>query len=173
MAADVLIVYASKHGSTEQVARRIGEVLRAHGLTTVVEEAGAAKEIDGFRAVVLGGSIYMGRWHKEAKAFLHRNREAFSELPLAVFALGPGKNTEKDFADSRKQLDHALEHEHGVEPRAVAVFGGVIEPEHLKFPFNRMAKTDIRDWPTIHAWADELPGVLGLVAGQKTEPVSA
>lgn len=173
MAADVLIVYASKHGSTEQVARRIGEVLRAHGLTTVVEEAGAAKKVDGFRAVVLGGSIYMGHWHKEARAILHRNREAFSELPLAVFALGPGKNTEKDFAASRKQLDHALEHEHGIVPRAVAVFGGVIEPEHLHFPFNRMPKADIRDWPTIHAWAETLPAVLGLVVDQEPERVSA
>ena len=39
MAADVLIVYASKHGSTEQVARGIGETLRKRGLTTTIEPA--------------------------------------------------------------------------------------------------------------------------------------
>jgi menaquinone-dependent protoporphyrinogen oxidase len=162
MTTDVLIAYASKHGSTEQVARRIAEVVRAHGLTTKVEQAAAVTELDGVRAVVLGGSIYMGRWHRDANSFLQRHADALDEIPFAVFALGPGKNTEHDFEQSRHQLEHALAKEPELEPRAVAVFGGKIDPEHLRFPFNRMHAIDIRDWPTIHAWAAELPGVLGL-----------
>ncbi len=162
MAADVLIAYASKHGSTEQVARRIGEVLRGHGLTTTVEQASAVTDLDGVRAVVLGGSIYMGRWHRDACAFLNRHAEALDSTPFAVFALGPGKNTEHDFEQSRAQLDHALGKEPELEPRAVTVFGGVIEPERLRFPLNHMQAVDIRDWPTIHAWAAALPALLGL-----------
>jgi menaquinone-dependent protoporphyrinogen oxidase len=162
MTTDVLIAYASKHGSTEQVARRIGEVLRSHGLTTTVEQASAVTDLDGARAVVLGGSIYMGRWHRDARAFLTRHADALDEIPFAVFALGPGKNTEQDFEHSRKQLDHALAKEPELEPRAVTVFGGVVEPERLRFPFNHMPAVDIRDWPTIHAWAAELPALFGL-----------
>jgi menaquinone-dependent protoporphyrinogen oxidase len=172
MAADVLIVYASKRGSTEQVARRIGEVLRAQGLTTRIEPAKEVKELDEFRAVVIGGSIYMGHWHKEANGFLHRFHDALADLPLAVFALGPGKDTPEDFAQSRKQLDHALLKEHDLEPRVVAVFGGVIDPERLRFPFNHMRQTDLRDWPAIHAWAAALPEELGLVGDREAEPVS-
>ena len=173
MAADVLIAYASKKGSTEQVARRIGEVLRAHGLTTTVERADEVDDLDGFRAVVLGGAIYVGRWHRGARRFLHRHRKALAGLPLAVFALGPGKDTEEDFAQSRKQLDHALGREHGVEPHVVAVFGGVIDPDRLRFPFSRMAKLDLRDWPAIYAWAEALPGQLDLVARPETRLVRA
>jgi menaquinone-dependent protoporphyrinogen oxidase len=173
MAADVLIVYASKRGSTEQVARRIGEVLRAQGLSTAIEPAKEIKELDGFRAVVVGGSIYMGHWHKEAGDFLHRYHAALSELPFAVFALGPGKDTPEDFAQSRKQLDHALVKEHDLDPRVVAVFGGVIDPERLRFPFNRMRKADLRDWPAIHAWAAALPQELALAGDREAEPVSA
>jgi menaquinone-dependent protoporphyrinogen oxidase len=173
MAADVLIVYASKRGSTEQVARRIGEVLRAQGLSTTIEPAKAVNEFDGFRAVVLGGSIYMGHWHKEASGFLHRFHDALADLPLAVFALGPAKDTPEEFANSRKQLDQALQKEHDLEPRVVAVFGGVIDPERLRFPFSRMQQVDLRDWPAIRAWAAALPDELGLAGDRHLEAVSA
>jgi menaquinone-dependent protoporphyrinogen oxidase len=175
MAGDVLIVYASKRGSTEQVARRIGEVLRAEGLSTTIESAEAVESLDGFRAVVLGGSLYMGRWHKQATRFLHRHRKALATLPVAVFALGPGKDTPEDFAQSRQQLDRALEKEPGVQPRAVAVFGGVVDPDRLRFPFNRMPKADLRDWSAIFGWAKSLLEALDLVAetGPKPELVSA
>ena len=66
MAADVLIAHASKRGSTEQVARGIGEVLRGQGFSTKVETAAECRDLEGFRAVVLGGSIYFGHWHHDA-----------------------------------------------------------------------------------------------------------
>ena len=162
MAADVLIVYASKHGSTEQVARGIGEKLRGLGLTTTIEPAGEVDDLNGFRSVVLGGSIYMGRWHHDAKAFLKRHRDALDHLPFAVFALGPGKDTPEDFEASRHQLEHALEKTPGLEPRAVAVFGGVIDPEKLHFPFSHKRQTDLRDWTEIRSWAAALPAELEL-----------
>jgi menaquinone-dependent protoporphyrinogen oxidase len=160
MAADVLIVYASKHGSTEQVARGIGEKLRGLGLTTAIEPADEVRDLAGFRAVLVGGSIYMGRWHHDARAFLSRHRHALETLPFAVFALGPGKNTPEDFLESRRQLDHALEKL--PEPRSVAVFGGVIDPERLHFPLSRMKKRDLRDWTEIRRWATTLPVALDL-----------
>jgi menaquinone-dependent protoporphyrinogen oxidase len=162
MAADVLIVYASKHGSTEQVARGIGEKLRGLGFTTTIEPAGQIDDLDGFRSVVLGGSIYRGRWHHDAKAFLKRHGSVLEHLPFAVFALGPGKDTPKDFEDSRHQLEHALEKTPELEPRAVAVFGGVIDPEKLRFPFSHMARIDLRDWTEIRGWAAALPAELEL-----------
>jgi menaquinone-dependent protoporphyrinogen oxidase len=162
MAADVLIVYASKHGSTEQVARGIGEKLRGLGLTTSIEPAGEVEDLRGYRAVLLGGSIYMGRWHHDARDFLKRHRRTLERLPFAVFALGPGKDRPEDFTASRKQLDHALEHFPELEPRTEAVFGGVIDPEKLRFPFNHLPKVDLRDWNEIRAWALTLPAELDL-----------
>jgi len=162
MAADVLIVYASKGGSTEQVARGIGEILRKHGLTTAIEPAREVRDLSGFRAVVVGGSLYMGRWHHDARAFLRRHRRTLERLPFAVFALGPGKDTPEDYASSRRQLEHALERLPEIEPAATAVFGGVIDPERFHFPLNHMAQIDLRDWNEIRAWAAELPTELDL-----------
>jgi menaquinone-dependent protoporphyrinogen oxidase len=162
MTTDVLIVYASKRGSTEQVARRVGEVLRSRGLTTSIQPASEVKELSGIRAVVVGGSIYTGRWNRQARTFLRRHRRELEHLPLAVFALGPGEDTPERFIESEHQLAHALEQHPGVEPQTTAVFGGVIDPEKLHFPFNRMEKRDLRDWDQIHAWALTLPTELNL-----------
>jgi menaquinone-dependent protoporphyrinogen oxidase len=162
MAADVLIVYASKHGSTEQVARGIGETLRKGGLTTAIEPADEVMDLSGHRAVLIGGCIYMGRWHHDARDFVKRHRRELERLPFAVFALGPARNTAEDFDGSRRQLDHALARFPEIEPRAVAVFGGVIDPEKLHFPFNRMERRDLRDWKDVRAWAATLPLELDL-----------
>jgi menaquinone-dependent protoporphyrinogen oxidase len=162
MAADVLIVYASKHGSTEQVARGIGEKLRGLGFTTAIEPAEEVEDLTGYRSVLVGGSIYVGRWHHDARDFLKRHSHALERLPFAVFALGPGKNTPEDFAESRKQLEHALAHFPELAPRTTAVFGGVIDPERLHFPLNHMEKRDLRDWNEVRTWAAALPEHLDL-----------
>jgi menaquinone-dependent protoporphyrinogen oxidase len=174
MTADVLIVYASKRGSTEQVARRIGEVLRSQGLTTAIEPARDVRDLSGFGAVIVGGSIYVGRWHHDARAFLRRFRRQLEQLPFAVFALGPGRNTSEDYAASQRQLDRALGHLPEIEARTTAIFGGVIDPEKLRFPFSHMDAVDLRDWGAIRDWAKRLPTELDLdPVVHRREPVSA
>ena len=43
---------------------------------------------------------------------------------------------------------------------AVAIFGGVVDPRKLSFPFNHMPASDARDWEAIHAWTDEVADLL-------------
>jgi menaquinone-dependent protoporphyrinogen oxidase len=57
---------------------------------------------------------------------------------------------------SREQLDHALAKASWLTPVAIEVFGGVIDPTKLRFPFNRMPASDARDWEAIRAWASNL-----------------
>jgi menaquinone-dependent protoporphyrinogen oxidase len=85
--------------------------------------------------------------------FLSKHRRKLSELPLAVFALGPTTAEPDDLAEARAQLDKALLKVREVEPSSVAVFGGVIDPARLRFPLNRMPASDARDWDAITAWA--------------------
>jgi hypothetical protein len=56
---------------------------------------------------------------------------------------------EHDAAESSGQLVKALEAVPEVDPAAVAVFGGVIDPETLRFPFSRLPASDARDWSAI------------------------
>jgi menaquinone-dependent protoporphyrinogen oxidase len=56
----------------------------------------------------MGAPLYMFRWHKDAKSFLARHRQALTARPAAVFALGPFHVDEKEFQDARGQLDKEL-----------------------------------------------------------------
>jgi len=112
-------------------------------------------DVDSYDAVVVGGSLYMGRWHADARRLLRRHRTALEGRPLAVFALGPLTTEEQQVADSSDQLNDALARL-GVHPWFVTVFGGVVDPAKLRFPFNRMPQTDARVWPEIEAWATQL-----------------
>src|SRR4051812_48858204 len=166
MTPPVLVAYATKHGSTKEVADAIAAALLEHGLDVHVAEAAAVDDLAGYGGAVLGGSLYMGRWHRDARRFLRRHAAALAELPLAVFAIGPLTSTDDDLAGARKQLDAALAKakRQGVEPDCVAVFGGVVDPAQLRFPFNHMPATDARDWPTIRAWAAELAALFAAAA---------
>ena len=119
MRPSILVAHASKKGSTEEVATFVGKRLRERGLVVDVRRAAEVEDLAFYDGVVLGGSLYFGRWHDDAASFLKRFRDALAERPLAVF-------------------------------------GGVIDPAKLWFPFSRVPASDARDWDAIAAWADEV-----------------
>lgn len=152
----VLVAYATKHGSTREVADAIATTLQEQGLRVDLRAAADCRELDEHRAVVLGGALYMGRWHKDARAFLRRHDAALESRPVAVFAIGPQRTDDASVRSARRQLDRALARARGFAPLDVAIFGGVIDPAKLRFPFNRMQPSDARDWDAIRDWAREL-----------------
>src|ERR1043166_3954240 len=89
MTRTILVAYASKYGSTREVAESIAATLRERLLRVDVLPAGDVGGVDEYAGVVLGGAIYMGRWHRDAREFARQFADELSELPVAVFALGP------------------------------------------------------------------------------------
>jgi menaquinone-dependent protoporphyrinogen oxidase len=152
----VLVAYATRHGSTREVAETIATTLQEHGERVDLRAAADCRDLSEYRAVVLGGALYMGRWHRDARAFLRRHAAALETRPLAIFAMGPQKLDERSVRGARQQLDNALRRFRDIDPVAVAIFGGVIDPAELRFPFNRMKASDARDWDAIRGWAGEL-----------------
>jgi menaquinone-dependent protoporphyrinogen oxidase len=151
----VLVTYGTKHGSTREVAEAIAATLRNAGSDVALEPAGAVRDVTPYDAVVLGGSLYAGRWHPDARHLLSRHREELARRPVAVFALGPKTLADDEVAQSRLQLTKALSDVPEVRPAATAVFGGVVDPKRLHFPFNHMPASDARDWDAIRDWALE------------------
>src|SRR5437763_12175492 len=109
MRPSILVAHASKRGSTEEVAAFVGTRLRECGLVADVRRAAEVEDLAFYDGVVLGGSLYLGRWHDDARAFLSRFGTALADRPLAVFALGPKSASPDDLAGSRAQLDRALD----------------------------------------------------------------
>jgi menaquinone-dependent protoporphyrinogen oxidase len=149
----LLIAYGSKHGSTAETADAIAGMLRERGLEVDVSEASRVKSLEGYDRVVVGGSIYMGRWHADARDFVKRFGAELSAIPVAIFAMGPKTSEPDDLAASREQLDANLRKLPDVGADPIAIFGGVINPAKLRFPFSRMPATDARDWQEIEAYA--------------------
>jgi menaquinone-dependent protoporphyrinogen oxidase len=156
MPKPILIVYATKHESTHEVATAIAVRMRIRGAEVDVRPASEVGTLSPYGAVVLGGALYAGRWHRDARRFLTRHREELGQLPLAVFAMGPLEMEPADIEASRRQLDRALAKEPDLTPISVRIFGGVIDPAQLRFPFTHMDAADARDWNAISAWAEEL-----------------
>lgn len=165
--ATVLVAYATKYGSTREVAEAVAARLREHDLEVDVRPAGEVKSLEGYDAVVFGGALYFFRLRREGRRFLARHRALLSLMPVAVFGMGPLEATEEQFAGARGHLQKSLDKNKTISPVAVAVFGGVVDPTRLRFPDRNAATknlppTDLRDWEAIEAWADALPGALGL-----------
>jgi menaquinone-dependent protoporphyrinogen oxidase len=167
MSNPVLVAYATRYGSTQEVADKIAATLRQSGLTVEVHPAKQVRTLDGYRAVVLGAPLYMSDWLKEARNFLSRHRATLTTLPVAIFALGPTEDKEKDWTETRKQFDKVLSQFPWLTPVAAELFGGRFDPSRLTFPYNlipglkRMSVSDIRDWDAIGVWANGLVEKLG------------
>jgi menaquinone-dependent protoporphyrinogen oxidase len=162
-APTVLVAYASKRGSTREVAEAVAATLRDHGLHVVIRPAAEVAAVAEYEAVVLGAALYMGRLHGDARKLLKRQRIALRGRFFAVFAMGPRTLSGEDVSGARKQLEKGLDRA-SIVPDATAVFGGVFDPAKLPFPLNRVPASDARDWATIRAWAVRVAEEIGRTA---------
>jgi menaquinone-dependent protoporphyrinogen oxidase len=171
MTAPILIAYATRYGSTREVAEAIAATLRERGLTVDVQPARSVHTLAGYGAAVLGAPFYVGSWHRDAQRFLAQHREALQQRPFAIFALGPLSSDEKELLESREQFDKELAKYPDLRPVALEMFSGKYDPAKLSIPhrlltvlpaspLHGLAERDLRDWNAIRAWASGLAAKL-------------
>jgi menaquinone-dependent protoporphyrinogen oxidase len=162
MSASVLVTWATRYGSTEEVAHAVADELLRRRFSVQAQPMASVASLDHYDAVVLGFALYMGHIHKDARRFLTAHQNALSQRPVALFTLGPLETGEKHFAAARLELSKELAKFAWLSPVGSEVFGGKFDPEKLGFPFKlipalrRTPPTDVRDWTAIHAWAGNL-----------------
>lgn len=166
MNTSILVAYATRYGSTEEVAQSVTESLRGRGLNVEIKLARKVRSLSGYNAVVLSAPLYMFRWHRDALHFLSRHRAALTAMPTVIFALGPFHNKEEELRAAREQLDKELAKFPWLKPVVVEVFVGKFEPTKLRFPYSfigplkKIPPSDERDWQAIRAWADGITELL-------------
>jgi menaquinone-dependent protoporphyrinogen oxidase len=163
----VLVVYASKHGSTGQVAERIASTLSAAGQPAEVVSTDNAGDLTGYDAFVLGASVYYGHWHKAATEFTRAHQALLADRPVWLFSSGP-LGAETTEAKGHDRREGALPAELGeleelIGARGHRVFFGALDPDGLTLPERTIRRTrsgrallpegDFRDWEDIDAWA--------------------
>jgi menaquinone-dependent protoporphyrinogen oxidase len=152
----VLVTYASKHGSTAEIAEAVAGEIRARGHEADCVEAGDAREVSGYDAVVLGSAVYMKRWRREARRFLSHHRHELEERPLWIFSSGPvGDEPDAGWSEPPDVVKTVEK----LGARAHVVFGGRVRADAGSFIERSMAQSaapenrDLRDWDEIRAWA--------------------
>ncbi|HUW55113.1 MAG TPA: flavodoxin domain-containing protein [Planctomycetota bacterium] len=157
----ILIAYATKHGSTEGIARAIGKAFTEEGAQADVKPVGEAGEPGGYRAVVLGSPLYAGKVLGGIRRFAEEHAEELRSMPTALFfvCLTMAQPSERAVQKVVKQTKPLVEL---VRPRDVGLFAGALDYADLGF-FNRLLmklmkirEGDFRKWDVIERWAKDL-----------------
>ncbi len=165
MQSRVLVAFASKHGSTAEIAQAIGEALTDMGFAADVRPARDVRALEAYSAVIVGSVVEMGGWQGDALAFIKRFERDLAARPTWLFSSGPtGGSPEADAAVAR-----AIASPETVPlPKNVAKLASRIGARgHATFPgkvgagvgglFARwVPKGDWRDFDAIKAWAHEV-----------------
>ncbi len=177
----IQVVYASRHGGTAGIARRVGEVLRDAGANVEIVDAATRPVADGYDAYVIGSGVYMGSWLKPALEYIERNQLTLAARPVWLFSSGPLPNPH--VAPKADPVEDALGPADGpgsggrkkvmaladaIRVRQHRVFDGVYDPDAPAQSFaervvklipavkNVLPAGDFRPWPEIEAWAREI-----------------
>jgi menaquinone-dependent protoporphyrinogen oxidase len=112
----VLVAYGSRSGSTAGIAEIIGTALESEGFAVDV------RDIAAYDAVVLGGALYAGRWHADARRFVRRHAAALRSRPVWLFSSGPLDDSAdtKDIPPGRQAAKAAEK----INARGHVTFGG-------------------------------------------------
>ncbi|HEY6019828.1 MAG TPA: flavodoxin domain-containing protein [Candidatus Paceibacterota bacterium] len=158
----ILLAYATRYGSTQEVAETIAATLREVGLEVDVQPMQEVKMLDQYDAVVLGAAIYNAKWHAEAHQFVSRHQDTLTQLPVVIFTLGPLSASDAAKRNSRRQLDSELAKYSWLKPVAVEIFAGKYDPSKPGMGFfdRFVPARDVRNWDAIRAWAKTLPAQL-------------
>jgi menaquinone-dependent protoporphyrinogen oxidase len=164
----VIIVYASRAGSTAEVAKVIGQTLSEAGASVDVRSVADTNDLSHYQAVIVGSAIRMGRWLPEAMDFVKKHRDELSRVPAAYFVVC---NTMKDDTpENRRKVLAYLDPVHkaapNIKPVDTGLFAGVIDFSKLSFMDKSILKVkgtsegDFRNWTAIKKWATDVAPML-------------
>jgi menaquinone-dependent protoporphyrinogen oxidase len=160
MSERILVAYATRTGSTADVAIVIGDVLRTRGYEVDVVDVTADPSPDGCVAAVIGSAVNGGRWLPEAVDFVRKHQHTLSTVPVAAFTVHI-MNAGADERSRRKRLAYLDGIRPLVHPVDEAFFLGIgpdpaRDPWLMRWFFRRFGgagEGDCRNWAAIRGWA--------------------
>jgi menaquinone-dependent protoporphyrinogen oxidase len=160
MSKRVLIAYATKCGSSMEVAEAIGKTISQNDIAVDIKSVKKMADITGYDAVILGSAVRMGQWLPEAVDFIKRHQSRLNQLPMAIFSVHIMNMGDSPESIAARQA-YTVPVREMITPSAEAFFPGQIDASKLSF-FERMLgrivsapEGDFRDWEAINSWAAE------------------
>ncbi len=169
----ILVTYASRTGSTAEIAEAIGRTLSEGGTQVDMIPMSDVKDLSTYQAVVAGSAIRGSKWLPEAAEFIETHRSTLAQKQFAMFTVCitmAMKNAENYRSGVMGWIAPVRAM---VKPVSEGLFAGRLD--FAKLPFNwdtilfRISvalgifpRGDHRDWNAIRAWAEGLKPVFGL-----------
>ncbi len=157
----VLISAASKHGSTTEIARVIGNTLITKDIAVDIVPPAAVDSIEDYDAVILGSAVYEGHWVAAARDFAIRLRDPLAARRVWLFSSGPVGDPSRKLVQSMEQVPADVTRiQQDIEVRGHQMFAGKLDPQALSVAQRasllvfRGMRGDFRDWAVITQWAD-------------------
>ncbi len=157
----VLIVYATRCGSTFEIAQTILQDLKGRGFAGDVSAAGKVTTLTGYDAVVVGSAVRFGKWLPEAVDFVRRCRAELNRMPTAFFTVHM-MNTGNDEASRKARMAYVDPARALARPVGEVFFAGKMDSSRLSFGERLLCKVmkardmDRRDWGAIHGWGQSV-----------------
>jgi len=158
MADRILVAYATRYGSTAEVAEAIGEELRKTGVAVDVRPVNDLEDLSPYRAAIIGSPIYMGKWLPESQVFIERNQQILRTIPVAYFAVG--LTVADGGAEILRKAEASMDQVRMlVNPVDTGIFPGKLESDRLSLTDRTIIKLirakagDLRNWEAVRAWA--------------------
>jgi menaquinone-dependent protoporphyrinogen oxidase len=167
----ILVTYASRSGSTAEIASAIGKSLSAGGTPVDILSMQEVKNVSGYQAVVAGSAIRDRAWLPEAMQFIGTHGVALSKKPFATFTVCITLAMSDSVQYRKAVLDWIRPVRIQVPSVSEGLFAGRLDFNKLPFNWDTMKlravvalgifpKEDRRDWNAIHAWAEGLTPLL-------------
>jgi len=161
MNQNILVTYASKAGSTGDVASAIGKTLSINGTAVDVYPIEQVTNIQNYQAVVVGSAIRTGKWVPSATNFVESHKSYLRQIPTAFFTCCMTLHEETE-ENRQTALDFMTPVSNIVEPVTIGAFAGKMDYDKISFLDQMIIKIigvpegDFRDWEKINNWAIDL-----------------
>ena len=156
----LLVTYASKYGSTAEIAEVIGKELRKREYEVEVKPVDQVGSLAGYDGFVIGSAVYAGSWMKTAAKFLRSNQELLAGHPVWLFSSGPtSEGDPNEIMDGWNFPENLIKVRETIKPEEVILFHGQLNLDKLNFAEKMIIKSvkatvgDFRDWLVIRGWA--------------------
>jgi menaquinone-dependent protoporphyrinogen oxidase len=159
----VLVVYGSRMGGTAGIAEEIGDELRRQGLEADVLPGHLVRTTEGYDGFVVGGALYAGRWHRDARRFIRQHARRLREHPTWLFSSGPLDESASEHDLPPTALVHRLGSLIGA--RGHVTYGGRLPSDATGFPASAMAKETAGDWRDLERARQWAVGIARAVEG--------
>jgi menaquinone-dependent protoporphyrinogen oxidase len=162
MKSKVLVTFASKYGSTAELASEIAEMLMAAGIRTDLKPVSEVSSLEDYDALVIGSAIYIGQWRKEAVSFINNRKEELANKKVWVFSTGPtGEGDPVELLKGWKYPEKVTGAIEKIKPVDIKVFHGSLNKaklnklEQMAVKMVKAPEGDFRDWEKVEEWASE------------------